>query len=151
MAGAAGRFVFKLISTAIALPIGRAATKLTTRAWAAARPNRPPVNPREVDTNWKEAVIWAGLTGVGAAVARLLTTKGADTVWRAITGRPSPRPKQPKPVRSARAPKASKKAESGKAAERSRRAAKSAGVQAAKAATAVTAAKAADRLEPRSA
>jgi hypothetical protein len=42
--------------------------------------------------------MWAGLTGVGAAVAQLLTTKGADTVWRAMTGRPTPRPKEHKPI-----------------------------------------------------
>jgi hypothetical protein len=87
---------------AIALPIGRVVTKATRKAWAAARPQNPPVNPREVDTNWKDAMVWAALTGVGTSVAQLLTTKGADTAWRALTGRPSPRPKHPKPAKGHR-------------------------------------------------
>ena len=49
------------------------------------------MNPNDVDTNWTDALIWAGLTGVGAAVAQLLASKGADTVWRAMTGKPSAR------------------------------------------------------------
>ena len=44
-------------------------------------------------SNWTDALIWAGLTGVGAAVAQLLASKGADTVWRAVTGKPTPKPK----------------------------------------------------------
>lgn len=93
MAGAASRLGFKLVAAAVAVPIGRAVTKATTAAWTKARPGAANVNPKDVDANWTDALVWAALTGVGAAVAQLLTTKGADTVWRAITGRPSPRPK----------------------------------------------------------
>ena len=96
MAGAASRFAFKLVSTAVAIPVGRLITGATVRAWVAARPDNPPTNPNEVDTAWNDALIWAVLTGVGAAAGQLLTTKGADTVWRAATGLPSPRPKPPK-------------------------------------------------------
>jgi hypothetical protein len=97
MAGTAGRFAFKLLAAAVAIPVGRAVTKGTAKAWTTARPANPPPNPKDVDTSWKDALIWATLTGVGASVAQLLTTKGADTVWRAATGRPSPRPKQNSP------------------------------------------------------
>ena len=93
MAGAASRIGFKLVAAAVAIPVGRIVTKTTTQAWAKARPNDPLVNPKDVDTNWKDALVWAALTGLGAGVAQLLTTKGADTVWRAMTGKPSPRPK----------------------------------------------------------
>ncbi|MGI8665609.1 MAG: DUF4235 domain-containing protein [Jatrophihabitans sp.] len=99
MAGAGSRIAFKIVAGVVAVPIGRAITKVTTKAWATARPEDPPVNPKEVDTNWRDALIWAGLTGVGAAIAQVLTTKGADTVWRAMTGKPSPRPKPGKQAR----------------------------------------------------
>ncbi|MEA2637578.1 MAG: hypothetical protein QOE18_635, partial [Chloroflexota bacterium] len=46
-------------------------------------------------TSWSDAIIFALITGFGAALAQLLTTKGADVVWRAATGTPSPRPKEP--------------------------------------------------------
>jgi hypothetical protein len=101
MAGAGSRIAFKLVGAVVAIPVSKVITKATTKAWSAARPNDPPVNPKEVDTNWQDALIWAGLTGVGAAVAQLLTTKGADTVWRAMTGKPSPRAKQGKEAREA--------------------------------------------------
>jgi hypothetical protein len=93
MAGAASRVGFKLVAAAVAIPIGRLITKATTAAWMKARPDADSVNPKDVDVKWTDALVWAGLTGVGAAVAQLLTTKGADTVWRALTGKPSPRPK----------------------------------------------------------
>jgi NADPH:quinone reductase-like Zn-dependent oxidoreductase len=93
MAGAASRIGFKVVAAAVAIPVGRLVTKATTKAWATARPDNPPVNPNDLETGWTDALIWAGLTGVGAAVAQLLASKGADTVWRAMTGKPSPKPK----------------------------------------------------------
>ncbi len=56
------------------------------------------MNPKDPDASWPDALMWAGLTGIGAAIAQLLTTKGADTIWRALTGRPSPRPKEHEPI-----------------------------------------------------
>jgi hypothetical protein len=98
MAGAAGRFAFKLVAMAVAIPVGRLVTKGTARLWVTVRPESPNVNPKDPDASWPDALIWAGLTGIGAAVAQLLTTKGADTIWRSLTGHPSPRPKKHEPI-----------------------------------------------------
>lgn len=96
MAGGASRVAFKLLSTVVAIPVGKAIAKATGKAWTAARPNDPPHNPKEVETSWADALVFALVTGLGEALAQLLTTKGADTLWRAVTGKPSPRPKEPK-------------------------------------------------------
>ena len=104
MAGAASRFAFKLVAVAVAVPVGKAVTAVTSKAWEAARPGRDPVNPRDADTNWKDALIWATLSGVGVAVSQLGTTKGADTLWRAMTGHPSPKPKQVSDDKGPKAP-----------------------------------------------
>jgi hypothetical protein len=96
MSGTAGRLAFKLIATLLAIPVGRAVTKGVQKAWLAARPDDPIKDPKNVETRWQDALIWAGLTGIGTAVGSLVATKGADTVWRAITGRPAPHPKTPK-------------------------------------------------------
>ena len=104
MAGAASRFAFKLVAVAVAIPIGRVVSASTSKAWEAARPGRAPVNPRDADTNWKDALIWAALSGFGVSVAQLATTKGADTIWRAMTGHPSPRPKQLSDEKGPKAP-----------------------------------------------
>jgi hypothetical protein len=82
----------------VAIPVSRAITKATRKAWVTARPQDPVRDPRKVDTRWSDALIWAALTGIGSALGQLLTTKGADTVWRGLTGRPSPRPKASKPA-----------------------------------------------------
>ncbi|UQX89386.1 DUF4235 domain-containing protein [Jatrophihabitans telluris] len=96
MAGGSSRFAFKILSAAVAIPVGKLIAKATGKAWTAARPDNPPHNPKEVQTSWADAIIFALITGIGAALAQLVTTKGADTVWRAATGKPSPRPKEPK-------------------------------------------------------
>lgn len=96
MAGGTSRLAFKVLSTVVAIPVGKAIAKATGKAWATARPDDPPHNPKEVQTSWSDAIIFAVITGLGTALAQLLSTKGADTVWRAITGTPSPRPKEPK-------------------------------------------------------
>jgi hypothetical protein len=92
MAGGPSKLAFKLLSAIVAIPVSRAIRKATAKAWVTARPDNPPHDPRKVETSWQDALIWAGVTGFGAALAQLLTTKGADTVWRAATGKPSPRP-----------------------------------------------------------
>jgi hypothetical protein len=96
MAGSASRIAFRLLSSVIAIPVGKLIANATGKAWSKARPDNPPHNPKEVQTSWTDALVFALITGLGAALAQLLTTKGADTVWRAMTGRPSPRPKEPK-------------------------------------------------------
>jgi hypothetical protein len=93
MAGGASRFAFRFLSTLIAIPIGKAIASATGKAWSAARPHDPPHDPKRIDTDWKDALFFATITGLGTAIAQLLSTKGADTVWRAATGRPPPQPK----------------------------------------------------------
>ncbi len=96
MAGGPSRIAFRIISSLLAIPIGKAISKATGAAWTKARPDDPPHNPKEVQTSWVDALTFALITGLGAAIAQLVTTKGADTLWRAMTGRPAPRPKLPK-------------------------------------------------------
>jgi hypothetical protein len=102
MAGALGRFTFKLVTALVTIPVSRLITKGTQKAWKAARPGDPIHDPKRVDTRWHDALVWAALTGLGTAVGSLVSAKGADAVWRAATGRPSPRPKPPKQKKTKR-------------------------------------------------
>ena len=95
-----------MVAVAVAVPVGKVVTNASAKAWAAARPGRTPINPRDVDTHWKDLLIWAALSGVGTGVAQLATIKGADTIWRAMTGHPSPRPKQVSDEKGPKAPSA---------------------------------------------
>jgi len=104
MAGAGSRFAFKLVAVAVAVPVGKVVTAASTKAWAAARPGRTPVNPRDADTHWKDVLIWASLSGLATGVSQLVTIKGADTIWRAMTGHPSPKPKHTDEEKGPKAP-----------------------------------------------
>jgi hypothetical protein len=106
MASGASRFAFKLVAIAVAMPVGKMVSRASSKAWTAARPGATPVNPRDADTNWKDLLIWSTLSGVGTGVAQLVTIKGADTIWRAMTGHPSPRPKQISDEKGPKAPSA---------------------------------------------
>jgi hypothetical protein len=85
-----GKLLYRILSIIIAIPIGRAVSKLAEQAWVAARPNDPPKDPRKADTGWADALTWAVITGISAALSKLLTSKGAAGAWRAIIGTDPP-------------------------------------------------------------
>jgi hypothetical protein len=96
MAGTTGRMAFNLTATLLAIPVGRAVQKAATSTWASLRPDNPPTDPKKVETKPHDALIFAGISGVSAALTSLVATKGADTVWRAVTGTPPPKEPAPK-------------------------------------------------------
>lgn len=96
MAGSSGRLVFNVTVGLLAVPVGRAVKKAADKTWSAFRPDAPPTDPRRVDTRTSDALIFAGMTGVTAALTSLVATRGADTLWRMVTGTPPPPPEEPK-------------------------------------------------------
>ena len=87
---AISKILYRILSILLAIPISRLVKKLVLHAWAAARPNDPPKDPKKVDVGWLDAIIWAVISGVGTALAKLLSTKGAAGTWRAIIGTEPP-------------------------------------------------------------
>ena len=88
---------WKITTIAIGIPVGIAAKKGVDRAWAAARPDKPPRAAKDPDVSWGDALGWAALSAVGVAVAELVTMKGASTIWRSLVGA------EPPPVKKAEA------------------------------------------------
>lgn len=84
------KLLYRIVTLALSFPIAKAIKLLTDKAWAAARPNDPPKDPKKADTTWTDALIWAAITGVGTAVGKLLATKGAAGTWRALIGTEPP-------------------------------------------------------------
>lgn len=84
------KLLYRVLSVLIAIPVGRAIAKLVEHAWTAARPDDPPKDPKKADTGWADAITWAAISGVGVALAKLLTTKGAAGAWKAVVGTPPP-------------------------------------------------------------
>ncbi len=88
------KLLYKVLTIVIAIPVARGVGKLVERAWLAARPGDPQRDPRRHDTQMRDALTWAALTGVGAAATKLVTSKGSAEVWRAAIGTDPPAKKQ---------------------------------------------------------
>jgi transposase len=55
-------------------------------AWRAATGDDPPTIPEDPDTEWKDAVAWALLSGAVIGLARLFATRRAAIYYRRSTG-----------------------------------------------------------------
>ena len=84
------KILFRVLSFVVAIPVGRAVSKLVEKAWTAARPGDPPKDPKKADTSWGDAITWAAISGIGVAMSKLVTTKGAAGAWKAVVGTPPP-------------------------------------------------------------
>ncbi|HEY7049774.1 MAG TPA: DUF4235 domain-containing protein [Jatrophihabitantaceae bacterium] len=100
MANIVGKIGWRITTLAVGIPVGIAVKKGVDRAWAAARPDKPPRGAKDPDASWGDAIGWAVLSGAGVAIAQLATTKGATTLWRKLVGA------EPPPFEKAKAGKA---------------------------------------------
>lgn len=60
------------------------------RGWTAWKGDPPPDNPAAPDVSWKDALLWAGATGMVVALGRVIAKRGAAAGWRRMTGRTPP-------------------------------------------------------------
>ena len=102
MANVGAKIGMKLVTIAVGIPVGIATRKLVEKIWVAAGPERPHEASDE-GVQWMDAISWAALTGIGVAVADLVTRKGAEELWRTVLGGEPPvvRPSASRKVRKA--------------------------------------------------
>lgn len=105
---AGAKIGMKLMSFVIGIPVGIATKKVVEKAWLAARPEDPPRKPSEIDVRWGDAVAWATLSAAGIVIAELITRRGTEAAYKAITGSEPPPAKPGKHAK--RLAKVSKKA-----------------------------------------
>jgi hypothetical protein len=74
------------VGTGSAVLAGVAAQKGLTMVWRAATGDDPPTIPEDPDTEWKDAVAWALLSGAAIGLARLFATRRAALYYRRSTG-----------------------------------------------------------------
>ena len=98
---AGAKIGMKLIGIAIGIPVSIATRKLVERTWAAARPEDPARKPSESGVRWGDAIGWAALSAAGVVVADLLSKRGSEAAFRAITGNEAPPPKRSKSEKKA--------------------------------------------------
>jgi hypothetical protein len=94
MARSSGKVSMKLVTVAVGIPIGIVVRKVVEQIWIATGPNRPH-HATDRQVQWADAISWAALTGVGMAVADLLTRKSAEEVYRALLGAEPPASAKP--------------------------------------------------------
>jgi hypothetical protein len=75
---------------ALAVGAGAASAFATRRlmqsVWKNVKGQDPPTNPASPRTTWREALVWATISGVLLAVTRLVAQRGAAAAWKAKTG-----------------------------------------------------------------
>jgi len=91
----------KVLSIAIGIPAGIVTKKAVERVWLAVRPEDPPRKPSQRDAGWSDAIAWAALSGAGVVVTELITRRGSEAAFRAITGNEPPPPKPTKAEKKA--------------------------------------------------
>jgi Protein of unknown function (DUF4235) len=90
---AGAKIGMKLMSIVIGVPVGILTKKVVERTWLAARPENPPRKSTDTDVQWGDAIGWAALSAAGIVVAELVTRRGTQVAYRAITGNEPPPPK----------------------------------------------------------
>lgn len=86
MGNAVAKAGWKITGLAFAIPAGIAARKAMDLAWKKTRKTDPPANPAAPGTSWGEALVWAAVSGIAFAIARMVAARGAAATWRSLTG-----------------------------------------------------------------
>ena len=80
-----GTFVWRVLGTGSAILAGVVASKVVTAVWK--RAGRDEIlDPRDPRTPWKDAVVFAALTGLAVGAARVLVTRKAAEYYEKSTG-----------------------------------------------------------------
>ncbi|MEO6571111.1 MAG: DUF4235 domain-containing protein [Ilumatobacteraceae bacterium] len=62
--------------------------KLVAMAWPGS--TEPPLNPADRRVNWSSALVWGIASGIGAGVARVVSSRLAAAGWEHATGETPP-------------------------------------------------------------
>ena len=90
MAGTAGKIGWKIMALGFVVPTGIAVRKAIETGWRKTKHDDPPKNPAAPGTDWSEALMWAVLSGIAVATARLVAARGAAATWKSLTGKLPP-------------------------------------------------------------
>ena len=80
-----GTLVWRVIGTGSAILAGIVANKVVTEVWK--RAGRDEIlDPRDPRTPWKDAVVFAALTGLAVGAVRVVVTRKAAEYYEKSTG-----------------------------------------------------------------
>ncbi|MDQ6715275.1 MAG: DUF4235 domain-containing protein [Actinomycetota bacterium] len=82
-----GTIAWRLIGAGAALAAGAIASKVVTTGWRFASGHDAPVDPAKPDdSTWKEALLFAAITGIVVQAARVAAERKAAEYYRKSTG-----------------------------------------------------------------
>ncbi len=80
------RLIWKIVSMGVAMGAGAIATSSLRYGWKKVKNEDPPDDVGSPDTDFKDALMWTLLTGLGVAVIQLLVSRGITKGWEEATG-----------------------------------------------------------------
>jgi hypothetical protein len=83
---AKGKRAWKLLGSGSALLAGLGAARALDATWRTATGRRPPTRPESPEIAGREALLWAGLSGMAIGVAKTYATRRAAQYWVKSTG-----------------------------------------------------------------
>ena len=78
--------MWKLVATGFGVATAVLVRKALTRTWSRRRGGAPPGNPADAETSWREAAVFAALSGLAVGLARLLSDRVAAEAWHRVRG-----------------------------------------------------------------
>jgi hypothetical protein len=78
--------VWNGVATAAAVGAAAVSKSLVERTWRAAFGSEPPGNPAHQDVSWRDALLWAVVTGAVVGLVRLVAQRAAAGAWQKATG-----------------------------------------------------------------
>jgi hypothetical protein len=78
--------MWSVLASAAAVAAVGGAKPLLERGWRLTFGSEPPGNPAHQDVSWREALLWALVTGALVGVIRLITQRLMAAAWHRTTG-----------------------------------------------------------------
>ncbi|MGH3497369.1 MAG: DUF4235 domain-containing protein [Nocardioidaceae bacterium] len=85
-----GKRLWKLWGRGTAIAAGIASTQVAALTWRAATGKKPPDSPENPESDVREAIAWAALSGAAIQLAKIVMTRKAAHYWIRSTGKLPP-------------------------------------------------------------
>jgi Protein of unknown function (DUF4235) len=78
--------MWKLFATVVGIGTAVVARRLLDRYWNKRRGRATPGNTADADTQWRDAALFAGASGLAVGLARMVSDRLAAEAWRKAKG-----------------------------------------------------------------
>ena len=81
-----GKIAWKILGTGAAVLATLLAEEALHAGWHVVTGDKPPTIPEDPDSSWREAIVWAAVSGAVIGLARLVATRKAAAYYARSTG-----------------------------------------------------------------